>query len=268
MAKSQKVWEEILKDSAVSKDEGGTGETAIGNYKEAPGGGKPLPKGARAPSKAWVEANRKPQPRDSEGHFTYNSANRKPLEYGPSRGTTTPPFLKGVTLTFAKKSGKGAFVALDGKKYTLPDNIKTAEDFARAFQEHVDGEGFKGFGKIEDVAKGKGGKTGTTITLGDKIFMSRVRNNKKLPPKNTFKKKDNDNTTPMPNKNSTSKTLDRSLAQSDPKKFIQDNYDEIQSIADMAQKKGKTLNVDGMVKAFADGDIDSFDEVKKAIEEA
>ena len=241
MAKSQKVWEEILKDSAVGKDKGGTGEPAIGNYKEAPGGGKPLPKGAKAPSKAWVEANRKPQPRDSEGHFTYNSANRKPLEYGPSRG----------------------------KKYTLPDNIKTAEDFARAFQEHVDGEGFKGFGKIEDVAKGKGGKTGTTITLGDKIFMSRVRNNKQRPPKNTFKKKDdNDNTTPMPNKNSTSKTLDRSLAQSDPKKFIQDNYDEIQSIADMAQKKGKTLNVDGMVKAFADGDIDSFDEVKKAIEEA
>ena len=52
------------------------------------------------------------------------------------------------------------------------------------------------------------------------------------------------------------------------KKFIQDNYDEIQSIADMAKNKGMSLNVDGMVKAFADGDIDSFDEVKKALEEA
>ena len=86
---------------------------------------------------------------------------------------------------------------------------------------------------------------------------------------NTFsKKKGSPNTPPTDQKPNTTRTLDRSLAQSDPKKFIQDNYDEIQSIADMAKNKGMSLNVDGMVKAFADGDIDSFDEVKKALEEA
>ena len=55
----------------------------------------------------------------------------------------------------------------------------------------------------------------------------------------------------MPNKNSTSKTLDRSLAQSDPKKFIQDNYDEIQSIADIAEFKNHARTCGNNIFRFA-----------------
>lgn len=38
----------------------------LGNFQEAPGGGKPLGKGEKAPSKDWVRKNRKMQPRDND----------------------------------------------------------------------------------------------------------------------------------------------------------------------------------------------------------
>lgn len=270
--------------------------SSIGTYEEFAGGGTPMAKGQKIdyvaddPKDAAEYRRKHPdalvrvsQPRDRDGQFTYNSANKKELEYGPSRGKTPPPFLVGMRITFAKKSGKGALVDIDGKKYTLPDNIKTKEQFFEMCQQYREKNlDFEGIGaNLPDIAKGKGGKTGESVLITKYDFKSGMKSAKQkintvVNPYTKPKKDDNKgvsggegsgNVTPTSG-GATSSTPDRSLAQSDPKKFIQDNYDEIQSIADMAKSKGKTLNVDGMVKAFADGDIDSFDEVKKAIEEA
>lgn len=141
MAEKKTVGEAIL----------GENKEKIGSYLEAPGGGTPLPAGQKAPSKEWVAANRKLQPRDSDGKFTYNAANRKPLEYGPSRGTTIPPFLRGISLTYAVKSDS---VIMDetGKRYLAGINM-TAQDIINAYKEYV-GKGFKGLQGIVERKKG------------------------------------------------------------------------------------------------------------------
>lgn len=100
----------------------------IGTYKESYGGGTPLPKGTKAPSKAWVEANRVSQPRDADGKFTYNSVNNKPLKYGPSRGTTVPPFLIGHSIKFATKKGERITLLANDKRY-ISDLDLTKESF-------------------------------------------------------------------------------------------------------------------------------------------
>lgn len=260
MATEKKTWKGLL--SAVGKKEG---KPEIGNYKEFPGGGTPLPKGAKAPSNAWVEAHRKPQPRDTNGQFTYNSANKKPLEYGPSRGKTVPPFLLGVELTFAKKSGKGAFVGVDGKKYKLPENIKTANDFVNSFKEHTEKEGFKGFGKIEDTAIGKGGKTGKTIVLGYDQFMSKMKSSnvkKGVDGSNIFTKSDAkaNNGNPF------------ELAKTDLGAFKKKYANEIKEIADLLDDAGydsSQILTDELWHDLPDfEDTHSFDDLKKQLSDA
>lgn len=136
-----------------------------GEYLEAPGGGTPMDKGetyieAENPDAAAELRKKDPstpvrvmQPRDEEGRFTYNSANRRPLKYGPTRGTTIPPFLKNVKITYADK-GKGGFVQ-GGKVYKMPD--MSAEDFIKAAQEYVK-EGNSQFGKLSEKAEAKRGR--------------------------------------------------------------------------------------------------------------
>lgn len=281
MATTQKkTWQDVLNSVAGKENvaKGGSGEAKIGEYQEAPGGGTPLPKGVKAPSKAWVAANRTMQPRDSQGQFTYNSANRKELKYGPSRGTTVPPFLIGFKITFAKSSGKGALVDLDGKKYTLPDKYKTKEDFIKACQQYKEGnQDFEGFGNLGDIAKGKGGKTGQTFTIERGKFMqtahaAKAKTSNMGTNKFAKEKAQNQSTQPVAEENKTaqsqqSKTVDYSLAKSDPKKFISDNFDEIQGIVDIAAKNGyEDIDVDQMVSDIGEGKI-NFDQIKKAISE-
>ena len=68
----------------------------FGHYKTGTGGGEPIPAG-----KKWSTEKRDPdQPRTSDGKFSYNSINGKPLKeiskvHGHSRGTTIPPTLTG-----------------------------------------------------------------------------------------------------------------------------------------------------------------------------
>lgn len=149
---------------------------SIGNYEEYAGGGTPIKKGEKfelVDTTEQAEAIRAEnpeakvrvrQPRDTDGQFTYNSANKKPLKY-ESRGKTIPPFLRGVQLTFAKKSGKGAIVDAEGHKFGLGDAVKSEEDFVKMFKQYSD-EKFGAMGGLGDTLKGKGGKTGTTITIG------------------------------------------------------------------------------------------------------
>lgn len=134
----------------------GKNKQAIGSYQEAPGGGTPLKAGEKAPSKEWVAANRKMQPRDDDGKFTYNSANAKPLEYGPSRGWTVPPFLRGVKLTYAVKSDS-VIIGDEGKRYLAGINM-SIQELVNNYKNYSEKEG--GFRNLTgEVASKKGAKS-------------------------------------------------------------------------------------------------------------
>lgn len=126
----------------------------IGGYKEAPGGGTPLGAGEKAPSKEWVAANRKMQPRDADGQFTYNSVNAKPLEYGPSRGKTVPPFLRGVQQNYARKKGD-VIIGEDGKRYLASIDL-SADDLVNIYKRYIESKGDFNVGEKE--FKGKTGR--------------------------------------------------------------------------------------------------------------
>lgn len=297
MAKPKKTWKDLL-NSMAGKGKNKNGEAKIGKYTESTGGGTPMKKGekidyhAKTAKEAQAyraqhpdEVVRVDQPRDKDGQFTYNSVNAKPLEYGPSRGKTVPPFLEGFDITFAKKSGKGALVDLDGKKYTLPDKFKTKEDFLKACREYKEKEGIEGFnGNFGDVAKGKGGKTGKVTKIERGVFMQNAKNKKasinKVNSINTVFGKTEKNEMNTDTKTSTdmnttntdatekqTSSVDYSLAKSDPKKFVSDNFDEIQSILDIAEKNDYEIDVDDMVQSIADGKVSSFDQIKKMLSE-
>ena len=176
--KEKKSWRQLFDKHAESK-----GKTKIGDYQEAAGGGTPMKKGQKVSHVADTveEAHqyrkdhpgaivRVNQPRDEEGHFTYNSANERELEYGPSRGKTIPPFLKDMEISFAKKSGRGSII-MDGKRYKPLVAFKSAAELVQMFKEYskeddsfVGGLG-EGFGAMSKSAKGMGGKVAKTVTV-------------------------------------------------------------------------------------------------------
>ena len=126
----------------------------IGTYQEAPGGGTPLGKGQKAPSKEWVAENRVMQPRDEDGQFTYNSANAKELKYGPSRGKTIPPFLKGKELKFAEK-GQILKTEDNGKwQISISTIDMSVEEMIERCKNYMsDSEGFAGMGEGSTIEK-------------------------------------------------------------------------------------------------------------------
>lgn len=144
MAKKITLARAVAGDQAMNK---------IGTYKESTGGGTPLKKGEKL--KDHPEAHRVSQPRDEEGKFTYNAANAKPLAYGPSRGVTIPPFLKGVKLTYAIK--KDTVINYNGLTH-LSGIDMSAEQFINSFKEYKKDTGF---GKVskEIVERKKGRKS-------------------------------------------------------------------------------------------------------------
>ena len=102
----------------------------IGTYTESTGGGTPLKKGEKL--KDHPEAKRVQQPRDEDGRFTYNSANAKPLKYGPSRGVTIPPFLRGAKMVFATKKNRG--IVFDGTTWNFKIDM-TAGQLVEKFKD-------------------------------------------------------------------------------------------------------------------------------------
>lgn len=123
----------------------------IGTFKESTGGGTPLKKGEKL--KDHPEAKRVQQPRDENGQFTYNAANAKPLKYGPSRGDTIPPYLRGVDLTAIVK--KNNAIVYNGLTY-LANMKMSAQQILDRFKEW-DGNNFKGMNN--DVIAKKGRKS-------------------------------------------------------------------------------------------------------------
>ena len=132
MAKNKKISSTFMRTLI-----GDENERKIGNYMESTGGGTPLKKGEKL--KDHPEAKRVQQPRDEDGKFTYNAVNKKPLKYGPSRGTTIVPFLKGVKIKYAIK--KGDKINYNGMIYLAGMDI-TAEQILTRFREWKEDEGF------------------------------------------------------------------------------------------------------------------------------
>lgn len=258
---------------------------AIGDYDESAGGGTPMKKGqhidkvAETAEEAQQYRKNNPdavvrvkQPRDTDGQFTYNSANKRPLEY-KSRGETIPPFLRGVKLTFAKKSKKGSIVDVEGHKFGLGDAVKSEEDFVNMFKEYKD-EQFGEMGGLGNKLKGKGGKTGTTITIGAlnsgfNEYKSRSLTGKKpdYVKKASPAKPSESKTNPVAEKPANDETgkMDTSLAKSDPEAFTRKYKKELRDIVSFANDNDIDLDVDGLVESIGNGDFKSFEDIKEAL---
>ena len=147
----------MAKLNDTSKGILGESSEKIGNYTESTGGGTPLKKGEKL--KDHPEAKRVQQPRDEDGQFTYNSVNGKGLKYGPSRGTTVPPFLRGVKLTFCEPGTKLKVEGDDGIKVKIMTIDMSVEEIVNACKEYIESEeGFAGMGEGSSVTK-KGRKS-------------------------------------------------------------------------------------------------------------
>lgn len=311
--KNKKTYQDILDKSAEN-----AGRTKIGDYKESTGGGTPMQKGDKidyvADNPQEAESYKKDhpsaivrvqQPRDEDGQFTYNSVNKRGLKYGPSRGKTVPPFLRGMEVAFAQKSGEGSLI-LDGKRYKPPVSFTSKEELTQMFVEYSEkddtfvGLEGKGFGATADTAKGMGGKIGQT----DKVvatdypvvnfqrYMNKIKsqganagtaarriarpkqdnNNGNQMDKNNGNQTDNTNkntaTTPTANggNGTPTKNVDYGMAKSNPDQFMKDNYDELSSLSQMAKDKGLKMNINKLVGAIGSGQVKDFDSVRKMIE--
>ena len=62
-----------------------------------------------------------------------------------------------------------------------------------------------------------------------------------------------------------SNKIDSNLAKTNPKQFINDNYDSINEIVELADKKGFDLDIDDLMDTISQGKINSFDEIKEMI---
>lgn len=270
MAKKINIARAIAGDSNIDK---------IGTYKESTGGGTPLKKGEKL--RDHPEAHRVSQPRDEEGKFTYNAVNEKPLKYGPSRGVTIPPFLKGVKLTFAIK--RDTVINYNGLTHLAGINM-TAKEFINKFREF---DRKKGFGILtkEIVERKKGRKSAaekeviankdtgiiakpgqqreTIVSVGfrgdEEIFLSKFRQyRKKLEPN-----KDKLNKKKFVNKyTKKSDKINSNLAKNNPALFIVNNKESLDKIVNMAEKKGyKNFNKKAFVKEIADGKYKNWSDV-------
>lgn len=145
-----------VKLNDTSKGVLGENATKLGHYSESTGGGVPLAKGEKLKDHP---VHRVQQPRDDEGKFTYNSVNGKELKYGPSRGTTTPPFLQGIKLTFFQPGTKLKLDGPDGIKVKIATIDMTVEEIVTACKHYMAEEGgFLGMGEGSSITK-KGKKS-------------------------------------------------------------------------------------------------------------
>lgn len=297
MATEKKIWKDVHSSSAKERK-----TPEIGQFEEAAGGGTPMTRGQKIDHVAETtkEADeyraehpgaivRVKQPRDTDGQFTYNSANKRELEYGPSRGKTTPPFLTGFKVTFAKKSGKGAVITPDNKMFKMPDSIKSKDDFERAYMEYrKEGDKFMGLskegkeieaGSLSDRAIGRGGKAGRDTK---EVTRGYLESAKKMKMKKNFRKIEASSggggdkapkaptaptPTPTPKTESTQPKggVDYSLAKSDPDRFIEENMDEIDKLIQEADAAGYELDADAMIDAIASGEYKDFDAIRATL---
>ena len=266
----------------------------IGTYKESTGGGTPLEAGEKL--KDHPEAHRVQQPRDEEGKFTYNSANAKPLKYGPSRGTTIPPFLKDVKMKYAAKSGDRIVTNDGGKNLVYLNNLNfTVDSLINTFKQYFNSSGFGQFSseiKKKRGAVSKAEKAASSVSILDPQSAQQALQKVQQ----MYKGKTPKGFTPIPNTPNTQpsqptpqqpgggqgntnsfikpqqpkpqptqtqevKKFDIQQAKDNPQQFMKDNYAEIQKIEQIVTNKGYDLDVDELVKAIASGQFKDFDDI-------
>ena len=267
MAKNKKVSSTFMRTLI-----GDENEAKIGTYKESTGGGTPLEKGEKL--KDHPEAKRVSQPRDEEGKFTYNAVNRKPLKYGPSRGTTVVPFLKGVKIKYAIK--KGDKINYNGMIYLAGMDI-TAEEILTRFREWKEDEGFgelesgvsKKVGRRsneerEKIAKGEQGlikgKSLSTLSTGqikDKLRSLYKKEYDREAGKNRWKGLD------KPAPSLFSRPVSAGLARMNPEKFKQMYRTNINK----AKEIDSSLSDDDVVKMMATGKYRHFSQLHNELKE-
>lgn len=242
-------------------------------FKEYTGGGTPIPKGEKLED--HPEIHRVQQPRDEEGQFTYNAVNNKPLKYGPSRGKTIPPLLKGMKIKFAEK--KNDAVVLDGLTYIHGLDFTKEELIERLSDFTIDGEngkviwnnlpdselkrkkGRKSQEEKEMIKNNESGftKTDTTLDYGNRRKPEFVKPKPKPPvaPQGNGGGKPNTPQQPQQTK------IDTDLAKSDPVAFGNKYQKEISNIKKLDPK----ISESKIINAFASGKIESFDDLEYAI---
>lgn len=241
-----------------------------GTFKESTGGGTPIPKGEKLED--HPEIHRVQQPRDEDGQFTYNAVNNKPLKYGPSRGTTIPPLLKGMKIKFAEK--KNDAVVLDGLTYVHGLDFTKEELIERLSDFTIDGEngkvvwnnlpdselnrkkGRKAQEEKEMIKNNESGftKTDTTLDYENK----RKPEFAKPKPKPPVAPQGNGGGAPQQPQQ---QKIDAGLAKSNPVAFGNKYQKEINDII----KNNPNVTVTKIVHAFASGKIQDFDHLKRVL---
>lgn len=263
MAKNKKISSTFMRTLIGDKN-----EQKIGNYMESTGGGTPLKKGEKL--KDHPEAKRVQQPRDEDGKFTYNAVNRKPLKYGPSRGTTIVPFLKGVKIKYAIK--KGDKINYNGMIYLAGMDI-TAEQILTRFREWKEDEGFgvleTGTSKKverlsnkerEAISRGEQGLIGENLTnlnsgeIKQKLIDMYKKEKQRNPGKNRWDYLDK--------RMFATQKVDIDLAKSSPesfKKVYRTNIDDCKRIM-------PELSDDEITEIVASGKFTYFNDLKEALQ--
>lgn len=253
----------------------------IGTYTESTGGGTPLPKGEKL--KDHPEAERAMQPRDEGGRFTYNSANAKELKYGPSRGKTVPPFLRGVRMTYVVKAKTS--IVFEGEVYYAGKDI-TAKELVEAFRQYKSESGFGSL--MSDISKKRGrrsklekvfiekGKGGTVAKEGETVVVlgyDDFREVEKSLPKEKksaieHEKVYKEKSAPVketPKTSETARDFDINMAKNDPMKFADEYGAEMSEILDMPEMKG--VSESALLSVIADGGIKSVAHAKQLAKE-
>jgi hypothetical protein len=301
--KEKRTMLDIINENQVKK-----GSSMLGEFPESTGGGTPMQKGEKidfiAHSQEEADAYREQHPeaiirqdqaRDPKtGRFAHAQVNFRDRKY-PDRAKTLPDFVLNLNIAFAKKSGKAYLIDIEGHKFELPENIKTAQDFIDYVIDNVNDSD-----ELEKGLKAKGGRTPKqvyTIGIGYQDFVAveaevaaeikQVVRNKKLKPKYVSRTKTEQPkttktpvtppakaeqpTTPKAPEQQKPETgnkdgVDYSVAKSDPETFVKNNREQIQNLVKLADEKGVDISVDGMVEAIASGEVKSFDDIKKVLE--
>ena len=245
----------------------------FGTYQDAPGGGTPLKKNQKAPSKEWVEKHRKMQPRDPDGRFGYNSNNGRPLAAKGSRGKTVPHTIRSLQLDLIfEKYAPGAKIALDGKIGYIRSITLTKEQFINAVREanehYSSAKQFVkkniDFGETEvEMKQGRTSKEEAQAKKATKTGSDKVKlldTKEETARKETEKKAAQERAQEykyVPSEE------DREVAKNDAKKFYKEHKGYVNRMAEMLTKKrGKKVSKSAVIAAVAAGKLNSIKEAK------
>lgn len=231
----------------------------LGTYKEYTGGGTPIPKGEKLED--HPEAKRVKQPRDEEGKFTYNAVNKKPLKYGPSRGTTPIPIFRGIDLNKFVKKGEVTVINGD-KRYNTVLN-QSLEELMNNFRHYSKKRGFGEWSKEVETKKGRWSKKEKE---GKQLFQKDGKTvviKKEKVERMTRKKDEEEKNKPTQpeNKNTQAPTQETKPADANLKQTAESNKDLIGEM----MKVMPSLTPTQAATIVASGKVKNIDDFKKII---